>query len=50
MPGFAASGLATVWVSVHLLGAWGVIAGGAVSLITSFILDGIDYFFTRNPA
>ena len=46
----AASGIATAWVSVHLLGAWGVIAGGAVSLITQFVLDALDFFLTGGPS
>ena len=46
----AASGIATAWVSVHLLGAWGVVAGGGVSLVTQFVLDAIDFYFTKNAS
>jgi len=45
-----ASGLATAWIGVHLIGNLGLLAGGVVGLLTSFVLDGIDFFFTKDPA
>jgi hypothetical protein len=45
----AASGIATAWVSIHALGTVAVLAGGGVSLVTSFLLDGLDYFLTGDP-
>jgi hypothetical protein len=45
-----ASGGITAWIAVHLVGTVGLLVGALVSLATSFILDGIDFFFTKDAA
>ena len=45
-----AGGLATAWIGVHLIGNLGLLVGGAVGLVASFVLDAIDFFFTKDPA
>ena len=39
----------TAWVAVHLVGTIGLVVAAVVGLVTSFLLDGLDFLLTGNP-
>jgi hypothetical protein len=40
----AMGGVATAWISGHLLGAWAALAGTGAAVATRMLLDAVDYW------